>query len=206
MLHALDWQRGDADDEYAESVSVRQVNESVLQGRFDLKEARQVLAALPQLWLIKDPRFVHTIDFWMPILADFEPTLIWLVRDSQTVAESYRRRGERMWFGLSVEQAIELAAETYARWLWGKCRVDYEQIHASVALFEIANKQICTSWIVKPDALWYFDWAVRDALIPDENHTILLALGYSKPKTEPYPDQSHHSDLRQIWAPHLILS
>jgi len=55
--------------------------------------------------------------------------------------------------------------------------------------------------VLSPDTLRYFDWAVRDVLIPDEKHAILLASGYNKPKTEARPDQSHVCDLRQIWTP-----
>ncbi|MCA9201588.1 MAG: hypothetical protein KDA59_00990 [Planctomycetales bacterium] len=55
--------------------------------------------------------------------------------------------------------------------------------------------------VPSPDALQYFDWAVRDVLIPDEKHTILLASGYNKPKTEPQPDESHLCSFRQIWTP-----
>lgn len=55
--------------------------------------------------------------------------------------------------------------------------------------------------VPSPDALQYFDWAVREVLIPDEKHTILLASGYNKPKTKPRPDQSHLCDFRHIWTP-----
>lgn len=59
--------------------------------------------------------------------------------------------------------------------------------------------------VPSPDALRYFDWAVRDALIPDvrsqDGHQILLASGYNKPKAKPQPEQSHTCDTRPIWTP-----
>ena len=59
--------------------------------------------------------------------------------------------------------------------------------------------------VPSPDALRYFDWAVREILIPDvkskDGHQITLASGYNKPKTQPRPDQSHACDTRPIWTP-----
>ena len=59
--------------------------------------------------------------------------------------------------------------------------------------------------VPSPDALRYFDWAVREVLIPDvkskDGHQITLASGYNKPKTQPRPDQSHLCDTRPIWTP-----
>jgi hypothetical protein len=59
--------------------------------------------------------------------------------------------------------------------------------------------------VPSPDALRYFDWAVREMLIPDvkskDGHQITLASGYNKPKSQPGPDQSHACDTRPIWTP-----
>ena len=44
-------------------------------------------------------------------LAEYEPTLVWLVRDEKAVAESYRNRNERTRFDLSVSELFELAEE-----------------------------------------------------------------------------------------------
>jgi hypothetical protein len=59
--------------------------------------------------------------------------------------------------------------------------------------------------VPSPDALRYFDWAVREILIPDvkskDCHQITLASGYNKPKSQPRPDQSHLCDTRPIWTP-----
>jgi hypothetical protein len=59
--------------------------------------------------------------------------------------------------------------------------------------------------VPSPDALRFFDWAVRDLLIPDvkssDGHQILLASGYNKPKSEPRPEQAHSCATRPIWSP-----
>jgi hypothetical protein len=59
--------------------------------------------------------------------------------------------------------------------------------------------------VPSPDALCYFEWAVRELLVPDvkssDGHQILLASGYNKPKNEPRVDQSHACQTRPIWSP-----
>lgn len=59
--------------------------------------------------------------------------------------------------------------------------------------------------VPSPDALRYFEWAVREILLPDikssDGHQILLASGYHKPNAEPHPDQSHLCTTRPIWTP-----
>jgi hypothetical protein len=59
--------------------------------------------------------------------------------------------------------------------------------------------------VPSPDALRYYDWAVREILIADvkskDGHQITLVSGYNKPKTQPRPDQSHLCDTRPIWTP-----
>ncbi len=143
MLHTMGWEKGDADERYSESVSVRDVNEVALQrglfrrGHFDSEKAASVLAAIPQSWAIKDPRFVHTLDSWLPLLDDYKPTLIWLVRNAEAVTESHQKRGEKVRFKLTAEQANAVAGENFASWPWGKVRVEYEALQAAVALFDV---------------------------------------------------------------------
>ena len=59
--------------------------------------------------------------------------------------------------------------------------------------------------VPSPDALCYFDWAVREVLIPDrkspDGHQVLFASGYNKPAAEPLPEQSHACGTRPIWTP-----
>jgi hypothetical protein len=143
MLHTMGWEKGDADERFSESVSVRDVNKKTRhrglfsRGRFDSEKAATVLAAIPQSWAIKDPRFVHTLDNWLPLLNDYKPTLIWLVRNPEAVTESHRKRGQKVRCKLTAEQANAVAGEKFASWPWGKVRVEYEALQAAVALFDI---------------------------------------------------------------------
>jgi len=58
QLFALGWNAGDADAEFVDSVSLRDINLQIAKtGEFSLREAREALAALPQPWAVKDPRF-----------------------------------------------------------------------------------------------------------------------------------------------------
>lgn len=55
------------------------------------------------------------------------------------------------------------------------------------------------------DALSYFEWAVKDVLMPNikspDGHQILLASGYNKPASEPASDTSRTCRTRPIWTP-----
>ena len=73
-------------------------------------------------------------------MADYEPVLVWLVRDSQTVAVSYRRRSEQVRFGMSVDEVVELAGKVFASWPWGKVRVGYEELRGAVGLFDVGSR------------------------------------------------------------------
>ncbi len=96
QLFALGWNAGDADAEFAESVSVRDINLQIAKtGEFSLREAREALAALPKPWAVKDPRFCKTLQLWLPALAPYEPLLLWVRKDLDVVRDSYRRRGQK---------------------------------------------------------------------------------------------------------------
>lgn len=137
MLHALGWCDGDADQEFAESVSIREVNEAALHGHLNEEAASKALKSLPQPWALKDPRFVHTIEYWYPLFTDYEPVLVWLFRNPDSIAASYRRRNEQLRFGLSVNESCELAGQTFAQWPWMKLLVTYENLRDAVRLFDV---------------------------------------------------------------------
>ena len=68
---------------------------------------------MPRPWVIKDLQFIHTVDLWLPLFAEYEPTLVRLVRDEAEVAKSYRKRDERTRFDLSVRELFQLAKATF---------------------------------------------------------------------------------------------
>jgi len=130
MLKELGWNVGDADAEYAESVSVRACNRRP----FNAPAARKALAALPQPWAVKDPRFCETLRLWRPLLEPYRPFLLWVTKDHAYVRQSFVRR-----FNAKPERADQRLrwCETYfAGWSWGKLRLDVDQIAAAVRLFD----------------------------------------------------------------------
>lgn len=123
MLGQLGWNLGDADDEYGESVSVRDCNH-----RRDFSAAEKVLAKLPEPWVIKDPRFCETLDDWLPFLKRYSPLLVWLTRDRKAVEDG----------SVAAVKACAplLAAQRhFDRWTGPKLKIDYQQAAAAIALF-----------------------------------------------------------------------
>jgi hypothetical protein len=59
--------------------------------------------------------------------------------------------------------------------------------------------------VPSPVAFRYFEWAVRELLLPDvkspDGCQILLASGYNKPRTELPSHRSHDCSTRPIWSP-----
>lgn len=139
MLHALGWNAGDADEEFAESVSIREINEALLSKR-ESACPESVLARLGQPWAIKDPRMVETLNLWIPFLAIYNPALIWLTRDESAVTDSHDRRGERIRSG-SYHRAYAKCVEHFRDWTGPKIRIEFEQIREAVRFFDIPRSE-----------------------------------------------------------------
>jgi hypothetical protein len=147
MLHTLGLRAGDADEQYAESESVRELNERAWKSGKLGADAPRVLAQLPRPWCIKDPRFVQTLPLWLSAMVKYEPLLILLERDAAAVAASHERRGEKVRGGLTVEGAQALARRRFDAWPWAKLAVRYEDLARAVALFSptpVAAATRCT--------------------------------------------------------------
>ena len=137
LLHHLGWAAGDADAEFSESVSCREINERFLREQiFDAPAAALALARLPKPWAIKDPRLVETLPQWRSAMAPYRPLLIWLTRDRQAVEASHHRRGESRIRGGSYTRAFERCRAQFAAWPFAKLRLDFEQLLAAAALID----------------------------------------------------------------------
>lgn len=134
MLEQLGWNLGDADDKYAESVSCRAVN---MRRPFVVGDAVDALAALPQPWAIKDPRFCETLPAWKPLLIRYKPFLLWVTKDLAYVKASLVRRfGARpAW----ADERMHRCQTHYATWPYGRLKIDVGQIAAAVRLFDPAR-------------------------------------------------------------------
>lgn len=129
MLFELGWNAGDADKQYSESVSVRKCNQNQ-----DWSNAADVLVALPQPWVIKDPRMAKCLPKWEKHLKKYDPLLLWLVRDKNAVEKSYLRRKEPL---EAMRSNLLAADKNYEKWQGRKAIVEYEQIQSAVSLFKV---------------------------------------------------------------------
>lgn len=131
QLGALGWNLGDADQEYAESVSVRAVNE-----QWDQDAAIEALAALPQPWAVKDPRFSRgMLHRWLPLLLPYRPLLLWMTKDLADVIASYERREHERPMVADLPRWLAYCEDQFIRWPWAKLRIDASQVAESCRLF-----------------------------------------------------------------------
>jgi hypothetical protein len=142
MLGLLGWNLGDADEEFAESVSIRALNQKLLRTTAVRDELFNGLRALPEPWAVKDPRFFRTLDRWLSAFGELErpPLLVWIRRNEADVIASYQKRGEPACDTPEKYQlALVKAERNYRLWPFSKIEIDYEDIAAAVALFKPAS-------------------------------------------------------------------
>ena len=138
MLIALGWQANDADEEFAESVSVRKLNEFAWRHGSLPGPAGEQISTMRTPWVLKDPRFCETLSLWTPLLFEKKPTLIWITRDPNELEMSYKRRGESSIIrGKTREQNLRNAAKQYSEWPFAKIHVSLEKIKRAVSLFDL---------------------------------------------------------------------
>lgn len=145
MLSRLGFYAGEADQEFGEHPGIRELNETAWQTRdLDGVSGWEHLERLARPWVVKDPRFVHTLDLWHTVMSRYEPVLVWVVRRAADVAASYARRGEGYRGGQTLESLHEMAARQFDAWPWAKIRVDFEKIADAVGLFDLARAGIAS--------------------------------------------------------------
>jgi hypothetical protein len=138
QLAAIGWQLGDADEEFAESVAVRELNDNALRtGSLDVQAARAAIARMHAPWAVKDPRFARgTLPQWLAVFAPHKPLLLWVQKDLDRVMQSYETRGE------SPENVRSHAANCqryFDGWPWAKLTLHAEDIAAAVTLFDTSR-------------------------------------------------------------------
>lgn len=134
QLHALGWFAGDADREYVESVSIREINHRLLSGQIVSREEMDAaLAALPQPWAVKDPRFAYgAVGSWMRAFERYRPLLLWVTKDRNQVLASFARRGEN---ADRLDAWLAYCAAQFAAWPWAKLKLDAAEIRAACELW-----------------------------------------------------------------------
>jgi len=145
QVAALGWNLGDADAQFAESVSVRDYNRGpVRRGQLERAEALAILRALPEPWVLKEPQLLSTIDQWLGVLAEFRPLLLWICKPAEQLAETYRRRGAELELP-AIRRRIERAEAVYRRWPWAKLRLAAADVARAVELFDLARWRASSS-------------------------------------------------------------
>ncbi len=143
MLQKLGWNLGQPVDRiFAEHISIRKLNRQVIdRGHLDLAAARRALASLPMPWALKDPRFVQTLQYWLPLFSEMEikPVVLRLRRELTATKHSYRRRGAPGDVERRIEQLAHSRDALYDLWPWARFTLEYEKIAAAVAVFDLAR-------------------------------------------------------------------
>ena len=138
MINRLGWALNDADEKYAESISVRCLNELLCRGEYVSSERMDnCLSQMKRPWVIKDPRFCETLNFWAKSFENYEPLLIWITRDRESLELSYARRKEGLIIrGMTREQNLKNAAVNFQKWPWAKTKISLENLTNAVKLFD----------------------------------------------------------------------
>lgn len=140
QIAALGWELGDADEEFAESVSVRDVNDRLRRQDPEVSpgEMKQVLARLPRPWVVKDPRFFATLPNWLSVFAPYAPLLVWVSKSLDVVEYSYERRGENV-SQETLERRYGQCEEHYRNWPWATVKLDAAAVAQAVSLYDLSK-------------------------------------------------------------------
>lgn len=166
MLHRAGWQAGDADDTYAESVSIRSMNEKAMESGGLPAAAQHWLRRFPQPWAIKDPRFAWTLHRWLLPFSHLAqpPVLVRIQREPEAVARSYRRRGvERSDLESMVREREERCAWQYRKWPWEKMTIDFERLGSAVSLFQTLRMDSSQPLAPRTSRNWALDLEALEA-------------------------------------------
>ena len=158
MICRLGWNILDSTSRFrAEYKPMRNLNQRVLDGeKVSQQELLDLLYNIPEPWVLKDPRFVKTLDYWQDGWDEFNREsaggllLVWLHRDFDKTEHSYLRRremrvidGRKQAFEkvsrITLEEAYENCPKLYEEWPGDKLRFDYDDIKRAVATFDITR-------------------------------------------------------------------
>lgn len=141
MMQKLGWNLGHRVDKvFAEHIEVRRLNRTVIDtGRLDHDAARRALSTLPMPWALKDPRFVQTLQHWLPVFAELstKPVLLRLRRDLDSTKRSYRNRNAPGDVDFRIEHLARSRDRMYELWPWSRMTIEYENLAAAVAMFDL---------------------------------------------------------------------
>jgi len=160
MLATAGWKRNDM-DEHGESLSVRELNGWIIRNcgsgllGFEKKQ-RAVLEVLEQPWVLKDPRFRMTLQYWDFIR--YTPILLYLKKDAEKIQQSYHRRSRPEW-GRPYPMSLDTIAEwerqcrkQYEMWPMKKIQLNAEDIGLACGMFSAERSAGRTDAILGKDS------------------------------------------------------
>ena len=116
----------DVVDEHAENPKIVALNAQAIQtGALDIDCASALLASLGRPFVVKDPRFVKTLNMWKPLFKDC--MLILLEKNSDEILKSHVRRNEDVSLE-TIEYLQQLARKQYNNFRGDKISITHEQI------------------------------------------------------------------------------
>jgi len=135
IFSTLGWNAGEI-DQHGEIPDVVYINDEFIKSNiFNIVKAQRIIDSLPQPWVIKDPRFIYTLPFWLNMQLG-KICLLYIDRNINSMHKSYVRRDENV----SIESLVmlcETAKNIYESYDGIKFSVSFEQIINIVEKFDI---------------------------------------------------------------------
>jgi len=155
MICRMGWNIKDSPSRFrAEYKPMRNLNHRLMQGEaVPQEELIDLLQNLEEPWVLKDPRFAITLEYWYTGLKQYAEIskrnlfLVWMHRDfAKTEASFLRRReyvvvkGKKVAFEkvskYSLEDAYNNCPKFFQSWPWAKIAIDYEDIKKASRVFD----------------------------------------------------------------------
>ena len=121
--------------EDSEDIPFRNANRALIDGN-DPGDTAKIIDELPVPWVLKDPRLVETLSYWIRIFRSRrrKPILLWLQRDYKAIKQSYQSRNAS---DSKVDARLAQAKEAFEVWPWHKVTLKHEDILRFVAQYQL---------------------------------------------------------------------
>lgn len=90
------------------------------------------IKSISQPWVIKDPRFVLTLNnnLWKQIWEEYKPFMLYITRDKDYLYKKYIKvwKQTNNIYGQSLDKMIEIAYNKYLKWKYNKIHISFEQL------------------------------------------------------------------------------
>jgi len=133
MAEKLGW-NFTGEKQYFEDARFIRANQEIINNAAHSVELDEIVESLPEPWVIKDPRFIKTIETWIEIFRRqrTKPLLVVMYRNQDDVAESFARAG----WEANIDMLTSLSITAFRQWPWEKWLVKYEDLLAAACLVQ----------------------------------------------------------------------